>query len=59
MKTAHVGNVPGIKEFLAEFTSEKAWGDEGYLADKGLIPMPSSERSKFKGDAKGLANLSM
>lgn len=59
VKTAHVGNVPGIKEFLAEFTSEKAWGDEGYLADKGLIPMPSSERSKFKGDAKGLANLSM
>ena len=29
--------VPGIKEFLEEFTSENAFGDEGYLVDKGLF----------------------
>ena len=28
------------QEYLAEFTSEKAWGKEGYLAEKGLIPSP-------------------
>ena len=59
VKNAHVGVVPGIKEFLAEFTSDKAWGDEGYLTDKGLIPMPSAERRKFKADAANLQNLKM
>ena len=59
VKKAHVNTIPGIKEFLTEFTSEKAWGDEGYLTDKGLIPMPQAERAKFAGDAKSLANLSM
>lgn len=59
VKKAHVGVIPGIKEFLAEFTSEKAWGEEGYLAEKGMIPMPNAERSKFGGDAKGLARLEL
>ena len=59
VKTAHVGKVPGIKEFMAEFTSEKAWGDEGYLTDKGLIPMPAAERAMFKKGTESLARLSM
>ena len=48
IKKAHIETIPGMKEFLKEFTSEKAWGDEGYLTDKGLIPMPKAERDKFK-----------
>ncbi len=59
VKKSHVGKVPGIKEYVSEFTSEKAWGDEGYLTDKGLIPMPKAERAKFKKDARELKNLSM
>ena len=51
-KKAHIGVIPGIEEFVAEFTSEKAWGDEGYLAEKGMIPMPREERSKYADDAK-------
>ena len=58
-KNAHVGKVPGMQEYMAEFTSDKAWGSEGYLADKGLIPMPKEERAKFSLDAKTLAHLSM
>ena len=54
MKKAHVGVIPGMKEYLAEFTSEKAWGDEGYLADRGLIPMPKAERAKYAKIAKNL-----
>jgi phosphate transport system substrate-binding protein len=57
VKKAHIGVIPGIKEFLAEFTSDKAWGDEGYLTDKGLIPMPKTERSKFANDVKSLTRL--
>ncbi|MGF1641258.1 MAG: PstS family phosphate ABC transporter substrate-binding protein [Rhodospirillales bacterium] len=60
VKKAHAEVIPGIKEFLAEFTSEKAWGPDGYLSDKGLIPMPDAERAKFRSDAMNLtANVMM
>ena len=59
VKKAHVGTIPGIEEFLAEVTSEAAWGEDGYLSDRGLIPMPAAERSKFQSDVKSLANLSL
>jgi len=58
VKKAHVGSVAGIPEYLAEFTSEKAWGKSGYLADKGLIPMPDAERTKVAADVKALKVLS-
>jgi phosphate transport system substrate-binding protein len=58
-KKAHVGVIPGIAEFLAEFTGDKAWGEEGYLADKGLIPLPDDERKEWAGKAMGLTPLSM
>ena len=59
VKKAHAGMIPGIKEYLAEFTSEKASGDDGYLIDKGLIPMPEEEREEFRKDGRDLKNLSM
>lgn len=43
VKKAHVGSIPGIKEFVAEFTSQKAMGEEGSLADRGLVPLPEVE----------------
>ena len=58
-KKAHVGKVPGLEEYLKAFTSEKAWGDEGYLTDRGLIPMPKKERKQFANDAKNLTPLSL
>ena len=59
VKNAHVAAIPGIKEYLDEFTSEKAWGDYGYLTDKGLIPLPAAERQKWREMAAGLAPLSL
>ena len=59
VKKAHVGKIPGIDAYMAEFTSEKAWGDEGYLADKGLIPMPAAERKAFKSDVDAMKNLKL
>ncbi len=60
VKKAHAGVIPGMKEYLTEYTSEKAWGDEGYLTDKGLIPMPEDEREKYRTDATNLnSNLVM
>ena len=57
VKRAHLGKVPGIEAFLAEFTSEKAWGEEGYLVDKGMIPMPPTERERFAANVKKLRSL--
>ena len=59
VKKAHVDVIPGMKAYLAEFTSDKAWGEEGYLADKGLIPMSDDERAKFTADVKNLNTLGM
>ena len=59
VKKAHVGVIPGITEFLEEFSSEKAWGPEGYLTDKGLIPMPDAERKQYAEDVKNLKTLKM
>jgi phosphate transport system substrate-binding protein len=54
VKNAHIGVIPGIKEFVAEFMSDRASSEEGYLADKGLIPMPQDERSKVMPQALAL-----
>ena len=59
IKKAHLDAISGMREFLAEYTSEKAWGDDGYLSDKGLIPMPKKERSQFSSDVKNLRNLAL
>lgn len=47
VKKAHVNEIPGIKEYLAEFTSERAWGEFGYLAEKGMIPLSEQRRKEI------------
>ena len=54
VKKAHVGVIPGIAEYLAEFTGENAMGEEGYLAERGLIPLPSDEYDSLVAAAKNL-----
>ena len=54
VKDAHVGSIPGIREYVLEFTSEGAYGEYGYLADKGLIPAPKAERSEYRAAAEAL-----
>ena len=56
VKKAHIGTIPGVEEYLAELTSGKAWGTDGYLADKGMIPMPNDERMRCADDVRNLAN---
>jgi phosphate transport system substrate-binding protein len=55
VKKGHIGVIPGIEEYVAEFTSEKAAGPEGYLADKGLIALPDAERKEVAKEAKTMA----
>ena len=58
VKKAHVGTVPGIEEYVAEFTSDKAWGPEGYLADKGLIPLPEDMRADIANAVENMGPMS-
>lgn len=55
VKNAHVGMIPGIKEFVSEFVSDKASGKTGYLSEIGLIPMPDAEH---KDEAKKAVSFS-
>jgi phosphate transport system substrate-binding protein len=43
VKKAHIGVVPGLDKFMAEYVSEKATGEEGYLPEKGLVALPAEE----------------
>lgn len=55
VKKAHVGAIPGLREYVQEFTSAKAMGAEGYLADKGLIPLSAPELAAVQKSASGMA----
>ena len=48
IKTEHLALIPGIKEYLQEFLSEAAIGDEGYLVNEGLVPLPETERTRIR-----------
>jgi phosphate transport system substrate-binding protein len=58
VKNAHVGVIPGMAEYVTEFTSEGAFGDDGYLTDKGLIPLPAADREKVRNDATSFTPMS-
>lgn len=48
VKNAHLERVPGLKDYVAEFVSDRAIGGFGYLVDKGLIPLPQTERETIR-----------
>lgn len=59
VKKAHVMEIPGMTEFLNEFTSKKAMGQEGYLTDKGLIPLDQDKYKKVKKDVLEMINVEL
>ena len=46
VKKEHVGVIPGIKEFINEFVSEKAMSLDGYLFPAGLVPLSDDDYAK-------------
>ena len=59
VKKEHIGVIPGITEFMKEFTREDTWGEDGYLVDKGLIPMDEGTRKEWAKKINGLVPLEM
>jgi phosphate transport system substrate-binding protein len=57
VKKNHIGVVPGLAEFVAEYVSEASFGDDGYLEKKGLVPLPKADREAIRRSATGGAVL--
>jgi phosphate transport system substrate-binding protein len=57
-KKQHVDVIPGMKEFIAEYVSDKALGEDGYLGAKGLVTLPADELEKVRAQATELKVLS-
>ncbi|HPF27741.1 MAG TPA: substrate-binding domain-containing protein [Steroidobacteraceae bacterium] len=54
VKKAHAEVIPGLPQYIAEFTSNRAMGEDGYLADKGLVSLPAAERARVRAQARSL-----
>ena len=48
VKNQHIGIIPGIEEYVKEFTSKKASGKRGYLKDLGLVPLANPKEALSK-----------
>lgn len=61
VKLENLPMVPGLADYVEEFTQEDAWGPDGYLAEKGLIPLPAEDRQTVRVAAlealKGMKSL--
>ncbi len=57
IKKQHVGVIPGMDKFVAEYVSAKAMSKDGYLARKGLVALPKAEAEKVAAGAKGMKAL--
>ncbi|MCB1483305.1 MAG: PstS family phosphate ABC transporter substrate-binding protein [Hyphomicrobiaceae bacterium] len=57
IKKAHVGVIPGLDKFVAEYVSDKALGADGYLADKGLVTLPKDALDSVKKTASSMEPL--
>ena len=56
-KKQHIDVIPGMKEFIAEYVSDKALGEDGYLSEKGLVTLPGEEADKTRAIADTLDTL--
>ena len=59
VKKSHVGVVPGIKEFLAEFTAKGTMGPKGYLTDIGLVPLDNKTYKTVRTAGTQLKTISL
>jgi phosphate transport system substrate-binding protein len=56
VKDQNLPLVPGLAEFVEEFVSDQAMGADGYLLEKGLIPLPDEMREAQQAIAEDLAD---
>ena len=57
VKAQHVKAIRGLRQFLDEYTSERAWGPGGYLQRRGLVPAPDGVRAENRARAAAMPPL--
>jgi phosphate transport system substrate-binding protein len=57
VKKAHVGVIPGLKEYAEFFVSDKMIGEDGPLAQYGLVPLPANEAKETRETVKELKTM--
>lgn len=57
VKKQHIAAIPGLKEYVEFFTSEKMIGEDGPLAEYGLVPMPENEHKQLLEDVKTMKTM--
>jgi phosphate transport system substrate-binding protein len=58
VKKAHLGVIPGLKEYVEFFTADKMIGEDGPLADYGLVPAPKDEADALREQVKDMKTMS-
>jgi phosphate transport system substrate-binding protein len=51
VKGEHLGVIPGMQEFLAEYA--RGWANGGYLTQRGLIPSPAEVQARAMQNIQG------
>jgi phosphate transport system substrate-binding protein len=59
VKNDHRDSIKGLNQFINEFVSDDAMGEEGYLLDKGLIPALEEEHAKTVNNARNAVPLQL
>jgi phosphate transport system substrate-binding protein len=59
VKNAHVGAIPAVRAFVAEFTKESAFGPKGYLLRAGMVAAPNAIRARSQALARTLVPLNL
>jgi len=59
IKNAHRGVIPNLEEFIAEYVSEEAMGDGGYLSERGMVPLSAARRAEVQDAALNGTSFSM
>ena len=58
VKKQHVGVVPGIAEYAKAFINPEATGQDGYLIDRGLIPLDEAQHQSVMEQVSNMKILS-
>jgi len=58
-KRSHLDVIPGMQDYIDAFISDRAIGDDGYLVDRGLIPVDAAERARYKGGVASIPSVSL
>ena len=59
VKNAHASAIPGIRQYVAEFSKESTWGPNGYLVKRGMIAAPNNIRARSAQVARSLSPVAL